>query len=133
MKFLFVIGFSNFFARVLLFSLFCFYFSLSLPFAPPLLVSTLFFPFSHFTLPFPPLQNYIPTTSLFEDVFPLFCCSLSSTLCSYWCIAYLLQSKLCSFFLSSSYFKFPLLGCLQALIVPINVACVGPSVNWLPN
>lgn len=74
---------------------------------------TLFFSLSFISLSlFLPFKLTLPLLPCFEDVFPLFFCFLSLTLCSYWCIASLLQSKLCSFFLSSSYFKFPLLCCL---------------------
>jgi hypothetical protein len=66
-------------------------------------------------------------------VFPLFCCFLSSTLCSYWCIACLVQDVFfCHLPISS--FHYFLAYLLQALFVPTNVARdVGPSVNWLPN
>ncbi len=113
------------------------FFSLSLPFAPPLLVSTLFFPFIHFTFPFPPLQTYIPTTSL-----------LVLKMCSHYFVVFFLQlnalidalhvyfNQSCFFFccLPISSFHYFVVCLLQVLFVPINLTCdVGPSVNWLPN
>lgn len=114
------------------------FFSLSLPFAPPLLLSTLFFPFIHFTFPFPPLQTYTPTTSLlvlkmcyhYFVIFFLWLYAFIDALPIYFnqsCVPFFCRLPISSF----HYF----VACMfQALFVPINIACdVGSSVNWLPN
>ncbi len=131
MKFLFVIGFSKFFTHVLLFLLFHFYFSLSLPSLFPLFFSLSFISLFLF-LPFKltlPLLPCLKMCSHYFVVLFLRLYALIDALPIYFnqsCVPFSCHLPISSF----HYF----VACMfQALFVTINVACdVGPSVNWLP-
>lgn len=145
MKFFVVLGFSKFSTRVLLFSLFHFYFSLSQLFFPShslLLLPSLFPLF--FSLSFISLFLFLPfklTLPLFPYLF--WRCVPIILLFSFFNFMLLLMHCLftsikvvflffCHLLISS--FHYFVVCLFQALFVFINVACdVGPSVNWLPN
>lgn len=145
MKKKFVIGFSNFFTHLRLFSLFHFYFSLSQLFFPShslLLLPSLFPLF--FSLSFISLFLFLPfklTLPLLRYLFWI--CVPIILLFSFFNFMLLLMHCLFTsikvVFLFFVVFLFQvsttlLLACFKVLFVPINVACdVGSNVNWLTN